>query len=85
MMLYTTQEPSYSADVNESAPVGSVVAAVHATDPDSGDNGRVTYRLAAETGGAAEFDVNATTGEVITKPFDNKCRHSKCCHLAVGD
>ncbi|XP_063968862.1 cadherin-23-like [Lytechinus pictus] len=53
---------SYTTSIIESAPTGSFVFNVNATDADSGGNGRVTYSL---IGGNGKFTINPDTG-VIT-------------------
>ena len=59
-------------DLPETTPVGTEVVRLTATDPDSGQNGRVTYRLddespaAAEASGSRLFAVDAETGVVTT-------------------
>ncbi|KAK7904486.1 hypothetical protein WMY93_017093 [Mugilogobius chulae] len=51
----------YQVTVAEHLPAGSVVVTVTATDRDSGDNGRVTYRVVSSTGGAFYMDPNNGT------------------------
>lgn len=57
----------YNATVleEEFAPVR--VVRVHATDRDSGDNGRISYRLAPGQDGDGAFGVDPSTGEIFTK------------------
>ncbi|XP_072315573.1 protocadherin-16-like [Eucyclogobius newberryi] len=51
----------YQVTVSEHLPAGSVVATVTATDRDSGDNGRVTYRVTSSSRGAFYIDPNNGT------------------------
>ncbi|KAJ0022336.1 hypothetical protein NQD34_009826 [Periophthalmus magnuspinnatus] len=55
-----TQE-LYQVTVSEHLPADSVVITVTATDRDSGDNGRVTYRVVSSTRGAFYIDLNNGT------------------------
>jgi protocadherin Fat 1/2/3 len=54
---------SYSATVNEAASMGHGVAVVSATDPDSGDNGRINFAI---VGGDRhkQFSVDANSGHI---------------------
>ena len=60
---------SYEAVIHENARVRTTVVQVHATDPDTGQNGQVTYSLAPQTmaqfGGI--FGIENQTGEVYVK------------------
>ncbi|GAB1292503.1 Protocadherin-16 [Apodemus speciosus] len=56
--------PSYSVEVPEDAPVGTLLLQLQAHDPDDGDNGRVMYYLGAGTAGA--FLLEPTSGELST-------------------
>ncbi|KAG8522372.1 LOW QUALITY PROTEIN: Protocadherin Fat 3, partial [Galemys pyrenaicus] len=58
------QQPLYEASVNESAPVGTGVLAVSATDRDRGENGYITYSIASL--GPLPFTINQFTGLVST-------------------
>ncbi len=42
---------SYSAEIMETAEPGTVVVQVHATDQDSGDNGKIVYSLRFDENG----------------------------------
>ncbi|XP_026214171.2 protocadherin Fat 4-like [Anabas testudineus] len=59
---------TYSAEVNENAPVGTTVIRVNATDMDEGLNGEVSYSFGNVNSQVRElFDVNSNTGEIIVK------------------
>ena len=47
----------YSAEVNESAPIGSIVITIQATDKDAGNNSRISYSI---------IDANVSTLAVLT-------------------
>lgn len=63
------ERPVYVIGVLESAPVGTVLGTVRATDPDSGLNGRVSYELAtqADPDLNERFFVNESTGEIVLR------------------
>ena len=56
----------YATVLLETAPRGTTVITLTATDPDSGANGRVSYRFTARTQAAYghQFSVDAATGDV---------------------
>uniref|UniRef100_A0A672TWI0 Protocadherin Fat 3 n=1 Tax=Strigops habroptila TaxID=2489341 RepID=A0A672TWI0_STRHB len=58
------QQPSYSAFVNESVPVGSTVLVVSAVDKDRGENGYITYSIASLN--SLPFTINQFTGVIST-------------------
>ena len=71
----------YELTVLETIQVGIVLLQVNATDPDKGQNGRVTYRITGQIDPGATienpnedftlFTINPTTGEIQhTTPFD---------------
>uniref|UniRef100_A0ABD2XEJ9 Cadherin domain-containing protein n=1 Tax=Trichogramma kaykai TaxID=54128 RepID=A0ABD2XEJ9_9HYME len=72
------QQADYVARLNESAPVGSHVLRVHATDRDAGDNARLTYYLPDSE--RRQFQIDADTGEITTAeaPLDCPQRPSPC-------
>jgi len=53
---------SYTAEVNETAPVGTVVISINVTDSDSGTNAIIRYELLPEN--LSPFDINSSTGIV---------------------
>ncbi|XP_065538695.1 protocadherin-23-like [Lathamus discolor] len=55
---------AYSARIPNSVPYKYPVITVQATDPDSGDNGRLLYSLV--TSQSNEFDIDENTGQVFT-------------------
>ncbi|XP_078366665.1 protocadherin Fat 4-like [Oculina patagonica] len=56
----------YMADVPENSPRGLFVLRVSATDPDLGNNARITYTLEGSDG---KFTVDANTGDIRTGPL----------------
>ncbi|KAF2987751.1 hypothetical protein EK904_015163 [Melospiza melodia maxima] len=56
--------PSYRARVPSAVPYKYPVTTVQATDPDSGDNGRLQYTLVG--GQTNEFDIDENTGQIFT-------------------
>ncbi|XP_071108145.1 uncharacterized protein [Haliotis cracherodii] len=58
------QSPRYTATVQSGIQVGSMVAAVSATDSDTGNAGQVFYRF---TQRSTEFSINVNTGLITTQ------------------
>ncbi|XP_073342592.1 protocadherin alpha-3-like [Pagrus major] len=60
---------TYSAVLQENAPVGTTVIQVNATDLDDGTNGEVVYSFGSDVKGKIRelFDIDSVTGEVIVK------------------
>uniref|UniRef100_A0A8C9AJH2 Protocadherin-16 n=1 Tax=Prolemur simus TaxID=1328070 RepID=A0A8C9AJH2_PROSS len=56
--------PTYSVEVPEDVPTGTLLLQLQAHDPDDGANGRVTYYLGAGTAGA--FLLEPSSGELRT-------------------
>ncbi|XP_030428271.1 cadherin-related family member 2 [Gopherus evgoodei] len=56
----------YWLQVPENSPVGTVISIITATDPDSANFGRITYRLLPESI-LDIFAVNASSGEVLVR------------------
>ncbi len=54
-------EPGYSIEVDEDQVRGAVVGAVHATDPDKGANGLVSYNVISDWANDV-FSLNPATG-----------------------
>ena len=52
----------FTASISESAPLGSLVLAVSASDADSGTNGAIEFALE----GTLQFNINSTTGSITT-------------------
>ncbi|XP_069832321.1 protocadherin-23 [Dendropsophus ebraccatus] len=68
----TFDQSEYKGWVWENAPVGTPVCTVHATDPDLGSNGQVTYTLRSDEG---YFFVEETSGVVsVNRPLDREQR-----------
>ena len=64
------EQPRYTVNISEIAPVGSVLVTVVAIDPDFAENGAVTYTapLASQEDDVvfSIFSVNASTGQIKT-------------------
>ncbi|XP_049441893.1 protocadherin alpha-3-like isoform X5 [Epinephelus fuscoguttatus] len=60
---------TYSAVLQENAPVGTTVIQVNATDLDDGPNGEVVYSFGSDVKGKIRelFDIDSVTGEIIVK------------------
>ncbi|XP_063604101.1 neural-cadherin-like [Penaeus indicus] len=76
---------SYHAKVEESAPNGSPVITVHATDEDKGVNGQVRYSIVQQPNQkGTKFTVDTETGEVTTnKVFDREGEDGKFVSVTV--
>ena len=75
---------TYTANVPENAAPGTLVAAVRATDRDSGDNGALEYQLDEPTMNAGIFELNPTTGEIrVASQLDYE-RASRYEFLVIG-
>ena len=62
------ERPSYKYTLDRELPAGHIIGRVHATDQDTGPDGRVEYSLVT---GASYFTVNPDTGELmVTRPLD---------------
>ncbi|XP_049940240.1 cadherin-related tumor suppressor-like [Schistocerca serialis cubense] len=70
----------YTVSLNESAPPGTHVLQVTATDSDVGDNARIAYYL---SDGERQFAVDAETGDITTaEPLD--CPQQSCASARPG-
>uniref|UniRef100_A0A665UM32 Protocadherin 2 alpha a 15 n=1 Tax=Echeneis naucrates TaxID=173247 RepID=A0A665UM32_ECHNA len=60
---------TYTAVLQENAPVGTTVIQVNATDLDDGTNGEVVYSFGSDVKGKIRelFDINYITGEIVVK------------------
>ncbi|XP_024892827.1 cadherin-related tumor suppressor-like [Temnothorax curvispinosus] len=68
------QQSDYVVALNESAPVGTKVLTVHATDKDSEDNSKLTYYLPDNE---RKFTIDPETGTITTaEPL--KCPQQRC-------
>ncbi|KAL0131096.1 hypothetical protein PUN28_002587 [Cardiocondyla obscurior] len=68
------QQSDYVVALNESAPVGTKVLTVHATDKDSEDNAKLTYYLPDNE---RKFTIDPETGTITTaEPL--KCPQQRC-------
>ncbi|XP_056136503.1 protocadherin alpha-3-like [Lampris incognitus] len=71
---------SYSVQINENSPRGTVVAQVNATDADEGSNGEVVYSFGndVDANARARFELNPLTGEILVAgviDFEEKSRY----------
>ncbi|KAI4499170.1 hypothetical protein M0802_005753 [Mischocyttarus mexicanus] len=74
------QQSDYVVALNESAPVGTMVLTVHATDKDSQDNSRLTYYLPDTE---RQFTINPETGTITTaEPLS--CPVQSCANARPG-
>ena len=68
---------SFAAALKEDAAVGTVATLVAATDPDSGNNRRVSYALLGGGDASNSFRVDSSSGVVtLAKPLDREMRAS---------
>ena len=58
---------TYSAVVPENVPIGTDVITMTATDPDEGEGGEIIYDLSNEGEANGLFQINHTTGHIITQ------------------
>ena len=64
-------KPLYIFNVAENVDVGSAIAEVSASDADSGENGRITYKLDCVRNKNSTFDIDSTTGKIkIVRKLD---------------
>ncbi|RLU20895.1 hypothetical protein DMN91_007509 [Ooceraea biroi] len=74
------QQSDYVVALNESAPVGTKVLTVHATDKDSEDNSRLTYYLPDNE---RKFTIDPETGTITTaEPL--RCPQQSCTVARPG-
>uniref|UniRef100_A0A3B4B0Z4 Cadherin domain-containing protein n=1 Tax=Periophthalmus magnuspinnatus TaxID=409849 RepID=A0A3B4B0Z4_9GOBI len=65
------QSPSYTADISEDVPIGSLVVDVKAVDLDQGVNSQIVYFLSQ--GSKSMFIIDQNTGRIITAaPLDRE-------------
>ncbi|XP_056143587.1 cadherin-related family member 2 [Lampris incognitus] len=62
----TFPEDAYKVDVPEHSPAGKIIASITAKDPDTMDEGKITYRLLPDSI-LKYFDVEADTGKVYVR------------------
>ncbi|KAM4709348.1 protocadherin-23 [Discoglossus pictus] len=68
----TFDQAEYHGWVWESAPMGTPICTVHATDPDLGNNGQVSYSIRA---GDGYFTVEEASGVImVSRPLDREQR-----------
>ncbi|XP_077433283.1 protocadherin alpha-8-like isoform X15 [Vanacampus margaritifer] len=67
MPVFTKE--TYSAMLQENAPVGTTIIQVNATDSDSGSNGEVVYSFGSDVKDKIRqlFNIDSVTGEIIVK------------------
>ncbi|XP_060802067.1 cadherin-87A [Amyelois transitella] len=74
----------YDADVPEDAPIGTEVAAVRATDMDSGINSQIKYSI--QKGALDSFVINNVTGVVsVSSKLDYDKRNTYRIQVIAGD
>jgi hypothetical protein len=73
----------YSAVVPENVAVGTDVITVAAVDPDDGPGGEITYDLSNEGEANGLFEVNHTTGNIITRRALTGKGRTEPYHLTV--
>ena len=62
------ERPSYKYTIDRELPAGHILGRVHASDQDTGPDGRVVYSMVT---GADYFAINSVTGElIIVRPLD---------------
>lgn len=61
------EQPNYEASLRESAPIGTTVLAVRATDHDTGPNSAIEYTFLNPTGANDAFRIDSKTGVVTTR------------------
>ncbi|ESN95611.1 hypothetical protein HELRODRAFT_139423, partial [Helobdella robusta] len=75
---------SYVASIRENSPVGALLFSVHASDPDEGDNGRVTYHVDEDVRGL--ISVDERTGSIRSLvSFDYEQFHELNFNLTAKD
>ncbi|KAG9348456.1 hypothetical protein JZ751_002191 [Albula glossodonta] len=75
---------SYTVEIPEDSPVGSLVLEVTASDEDEGSNGEVLYFLSSEASGT--FAVDQVMGRITTTaPLDREKRVSYSFHIYATD
>ncbi|XP_066287767.1 protocadherin-7-like [Branchiostoma lanceolatum] len=80
------EEESYSVDIMENTPVGTLVLDLNATDPDEGTNGEVVYSFSNSMSDSllALFSLDPITGRVtINSPLDRESAAGKVYQLTV--
>ncbi|XP_068626040.1 cadherin-87A isoform X2 [Battus philenor] len=78
------QTDRYDADVTEDAPIGTEVAAVRATDLDSGVNAQ--FRYAIQKGALDSFQIEPTSGVVtVAAPLDYDKRNTYRIQIIATD
>lgn len=78
------QSSSYTADISEDVPIGSLVLEVKATDLDHGPNSQVMYFLSRGT--KSMFIIDENTGRIITAaPLDRERTSSYTFEVCATD
>ncbi|KAE8295094.1 Protocadherin-16 Protein Dchs1 Protein dachsous-like protein 1 Precursor [Larimichthys crocea] len=78
------QSSSYTADISEDVPIGSLVLEVKAIDLDQGPNSQVLYFLS--TGSKSMFIIDQNTGRIITAaPLDRERTSSYTFEVCATD
>ena len=75
----------YNCSVSEIAAIGSMVCTVGATDNDSGQDGKISYRITSENDRSI-FAINSESGEVILSGFiDYESMQEYLIHIQACD
>ncbi|CAL8074813.1 unnamed protein product [Calicophoron daubneyi] len=75
----------YNPPIYENSPYGSHVTQLRASDPDQGENGTVLYKLREGTNGSEIFQLNETTGELLTAWIPRKHEKPKDASLKQSE
>ena len=79
-------QSKYSAAVYENTTVGTSILEVHATDQDSGDNGKISYSIDKNSDPDEIFTINAETGVVtLNKMLDYELKRSYKVFAVASD
>lgn len=58
------EEDEVTFYVKENSPIGSVVATLHAVDPDNGEHSKVTYEMSLDIDAMSSWHISFYTGEL---------------------
>ncbi|XP_053612955.1 protein dachsous isoform X2 [Plodia interpunctella] len=82
------EHDSYTANVLESEAINTKILEIQAIDKDTGNNARITYRIASDNNSNNEeyFNVQATTGWVyLAKPLDRETTSKHRISIIASD
>ena len=78
-------QTEYEISVNDATPVGTSLLYVHASDPDSGNNGLLSYRLTTDDSEGV-FAVNVNSGRLtLAKELDHHKNSTFSLKITVSD